>query len=719
MMKKTVLCLLLFSFAFSPLMLVSCDPDVKQTETDDEKDDEKDDSGDDKKEEGETVSSADVKIRLKTSGINNVTFSALETYSYCLTLTGGDPYVYSQSLASDLEDDHLMLSFEYKTDKAISSLQIFYALKGVPSEASSKTYSGLEVNSSYRTFAVNISDFREAGWGKTGDCLRFDPGNDGGVTLYVRNIVIRAMSDAEKKERQDELDAEAAKEQMAKNLDAYLSATYSSSVADVSVTSEKVTIKGSCGGSGAYVLADITPWQDVTELKTYPYTEIIKDKSFSITLNRYVTREGITYDRVFSKWAVIKVDSDIQTLDSHARYADDVAVKSSPDPVTLRNKKGLGAGDSDLYFQDCDQMGVGSVTMNVLLNGFINETGPGYSYGGISYAVNSSYQQYIDDILSNASGRGIVVSAIILTPVGSAYKDPECTGGYYSMPNITTAQAFNMYAAALEYMASRYCASNSLRISHWIMHNEVDMASDWTNMGDQPLMRLLDRYVKSMRICYNIVRQYDQKAAILGSYTHNWTQADGGYAPKTMLEKTVEYSKAEGDFWWGLAYHPYAQDLKKPEFWKNDTQATYSMSTKYVTFKNLEVIDKWIKLPENLYQGATKRWLFLSEQGTNSPSYSDADLALQAAGGAWAWKKLAKLNGIDAIQWHNWADNAAEFGLRIGLRTYAEGSYANLSPKPVWYVWKAGGTSDESAVFDPYLSTIGISSWDDIFHDVQ
>ena len=186
-----------------------------------------------------------------------------------------------------------------------------------------------------------------------------------------------------------------------------------------------------------------------------------------------------------------------------------------------------------------------------------------------------------------------------------------------------------------------------------------------------------------------------------------------------MLESTVAYSEAEGDFRWGVAYHPYPEDLTKPKFWVNDTRSTWDLNTKYITFKNLEVIDKWIKLPQNLYQDGTKRLLFLSEQGTNSPSYSAADLTLQAAGGAWAWKKVSRLDGIDAIQWHNWADNKVEYGLRIGLRSFDADGWNALDPKPVWYVWKAGGSAEESAVFDQYLGTLGLSSWDEIMHDME
>lgn len=508
------------------------------------------------------------------------------------------------------------------------------------------------------------------------------------------------------------------KYQMAANIKDYLAKDYPSKVTNVQVTSDKVIIKGNCGGSGTYLLAEITPWQDVTELEKYPYTQDLSGGGFTVTVDRIVpNREGIRYDKVFSKWAVVKVDGDRQTLDSHARYADDVVPKKSPEAVPLRNKKGFGAGDIDLYFSDCKEMNVGSITMNVVLNDYIKGEGSGYSYGGQNYSLGA-FKDYVDRVTRRAGEMDLVVSAIILCQTNSIFKDPENKGGNYTMPNLTTAKAFNLYAAALEHMASTHCTPGN-RISHWIMHNEVDFANEWTNMGDQPMMRYLDRYIKSMRICYNIARQYDQNASVLGSYTHCWAKADGSFAPKMMLEKTVEYSSAEGDFRWGVAYHPYPQNLTKPSFWIDDTQATYSLNSKYVTFKNLEVIDAWIRQKENFYKGKTKRVLFLSEQGTNSPSYSESDLTLQAAGGAWAWKKVSKLDGIDAMQWHNWADNKAEGGLRIGLRTFAEGSVSNLTPKPVWYVWKAAGTAEEDSVFDQYKTTLGISDWDSILNAVE
>ena len=140
------------------------------------------------------------------------------------------------------------------------------------------------------------------------------------------------------------------------------------------------------------------------------------------------------------------------------------------------------------------------------------------------------------------------------------------------------------------------------------------------------------------------------------------------------------------------------------------------MHSPLVTFKNLEVLDTWIKKPENLYSGTTKRTLWLSENGTNSRTYSVQDLKEQAAGFAYTWKKMKTLTGIDAFQWHNWIDNRAEDGLMIGLRRFPDDTTDPGGKKPVWFVYQAAGNSQEDAVFDSYKSVIGIQNWSEVLH---
>ena len=106
------------------------------------------------------------------------------------------------------------------------------------------------------------------------------------------------------------------------------------------------------------------------------------------------------------------------------------------------------------------------------------------------------------------------------------------------------------------------------------------------------------------------------------------------------------------------------------------------------------------------------RSLWLSEAGINSRSYSDADLEEQAAGTAYAWKKINALDGVDAHQWHNWFDNAGDgSGALLGLRKFRDTENAGQA-KPAWYVYQAAGTDREDEVFAKYLGVIGIENWD-------
>lgn len=87
------------------------------------------------------------------------------------------------------------------------------------------------------------------------------------------------------------------------------------------------------------------------------------------------------------------------------------------------------------------------------------------------------------------------------------------------MPNMTTPESVHAYAAVMNYLASRYCRKDNLygRIAHWIIHNEVDASIQWVNMGVKPITVFTDTYLKSMRLCYNIVRQYDAHSETFAS----------------------------------------------------------------------------------------------------------------------------------------------------------------------------------------------------------
>lgn len=672
-------------------------------------------------------------LTFESSTANQLQITRESTYQYQLTTTGGDPYISLVPLSASNSADRVVFTFDYKSSNAISSLQIFFGAP-VTEERSLKTAT-VPAADSWTTYSVDLGEcIKEFGWGSSGDFLRLDFGTQSGLEIHVRNMQFRVRNEEEAALAKAHEDQVTYNLLLESNLNKYLAASYSSKITSVKVSESTVRIEGNYSGSGAFSLCEVMPSDQLTQITKFEHTTSLSSPAFSVELDRFVVRGGFKYDRALSQWVVAKIGASSDEIVSHARYADQIAASQDLPVQNLSGRKGLGGYAYNRGFQsDLDDLHITSATVNIAFTSFMylqpRSNAIAHTYGDKTYYFDQAQVASLDKTLQTTQSKNIVVAAIILVQKASECADPEIgellqypdysSSGIFTMPNMTTAESLNCYAAALDFLASRYCRSDNAygRINYWIMHNEVDAGATWTNMGDKPMTVYMDTYLKSMRLCYNISRQYDANSEVFGSFTHSWTEASeaGGYATKDMLQTLVDFSNAEGDFMWGLACHPYPQNLLEPKTW-NDSKAIFSMSTPLVTFRNLEVLDAWIKKPENKYEGTVKRTLWLSENGTNSPSYSDQDLKEQAAGFAYTWKKLEYLDGIDAFQWHNWIDNRGEFGLRIGLRRFPDDSTDPGGKKPVWYVYQAAGTDQEDSVFDPYKSVIGISDWSQVHY---
>jgi len=111
------------------------------------------------------------------------------------------------------------------------------------------------------------------------------------------------------------------KTEMAQNITNYLSTTYPCSVNYVEVTEENVIITGTCPADGQFALVEITPADEVTENTEFRLRQPIDiNQAFSITVDRKTTYDGIGYDRIFSRWAIVETTTGSDVLASHARY---------------------------------------------------------------------------------------------------------------------------------------------------------------------------------------------------------------------------------------------------------------------------------------------------------------------------------------------------------------------------------------------------------------
>ena len=425
---------------------------------------------------------------------------------------------------------------------------------------------------------------------------------------------------------------------------------------------------------------------------------------FEITVPRFSGDR----DLLLSRWRVKDAKGEFR---SPFHYADEISCRAPDLPkVKPRTKKGLGGWFAGPFTGELDELGIDAFTVNVVVNELVSlqpeeGTTPFIRQGKTYHARLKNFER-LDETFRQAEKRGAVVSAILLiaNPAKGGDETAKLLGhpdavkdGHYAMPNLASTDGADFYGAILDFMADRWCRAKGPhgRVHHWIMHNEVDAGWEWTNAGTKTDVEYMDLYHRSMRLMSLIARKYDPHSKPLISLTHHW--ADKGraewYGSKRMLELLADHDKKEGSFPWGVAFHPYPQDLTEPKTWDDD-QATPGFDTRKITPKNIEVLDAWMKQPRFLFHGKP-RPVHLSENGFNSRDYSEKSLAEQAAGMAFAWTKIKDLKTIESWEYHNWIDNRAEGGLRIGLRKFSDEPGDPAGTKPIWVLYRSLGTKDE------------------------
>ncbi|MGN6435267.1 MAG: DUF5722 domain-containing protein [Agriterribacter sp.] len=651
--------------------------------------------------------------------------------AYTILTSGSDPYLFTSPLAENLQPDETVLTFEYFSPDYLDHFQVYF---GPPITENQSISSELGIREGWTVHAIDVSE-EIKDWGKKGSILRFDFGGAPNYHIQIRNIHFRKPTAGELAKAAAREKVKQAEAILKTQLQQYLDQQFSCSIENVTVSKNKITIKGTSSGSHLYI-AEIPMQSDVYTLKDFLTPAPVKGNgSFTVTLNRYISQSGIQYDRLLSKWAVVQKQAGNYSLQSHARYADYVEPLYHLPEETVRGKKGIGGftAGGKAPVSDLDSLGITSVTVNMWITQMMRSK-PGvenlaFNYNGKTYYADKKWVEAMDKTLQLTAQKNILVSSIILIDkavnckdkeIGRIFQHPDCDpAGIYSMANMTSAEGVEYYAAAIDFLAQRYSHPDKKygRVHHWIVHNEVDAGWVWTNMGEKDKLLFMDTYHKSMRLIHNIARKYNPHAKAFITLTHYWawTVDKHFYHSVDLLNILLHYSDKEGDFEWGIAHHPYPESLFEPKSWL-DKKCDFTFNTPLITFKNVEVLNAWVKQPYTMFLGKKRRTVFLSEQGPNSRDYTKKSLDEQAASMAYVWKKIKNLDAIDAFQFHNWRDNRGEGGLRIGLRRFPDDQEDPGGKKPVWYVFRDIETPREDSACEFAKPIIGISEWEEILH---
>lgn len=673
-------------------------------------------------------------LQLTTANMHDMELQDLGGGAYEIRTTGTDPYVFTQPFAQPVDPKRqCVVAFEYFSTTGTDHMQIYL----VPplSEEMSVKHEGLLHSEGWSSYAMDLKPVLDK-LTQPLQRVRLDFGGLPGKVIQIRGLQLRPFNAHElqlaaRREAQRE-----AEKRLEVHLHDYLHHSYPCEVTQVAVDDKHVHITGKIAGAqDRLFLAEAPLYTNITELHQFPFVEPLhadRNGHFSLTLDRQRDEGDHAFDRLLSRWAVVQKTQGGYQLLSHARYTDTVQPRADLPEEKPRNKKGLGGFGLDRPLSDLDDLNISAVTVNIVLNGlFTTAPGPGHSpflYGGRTWYADDRSVEHLDQTLLEAAKRHIVVSAIILigqpkdASQGSyarliAHPDTD-PSGIFAMPDVSSEAGLIAYAAGLDFLAQRYsCSDNQYgRIHHWIMHNEVNAGWIWTNAGDKTALLYMDLYHKSMRVAQLIARQYDPHSRAFISLEHHWNiRPPKIYAGRELLDLLLDFSAAEGDFDWAIAFHPYPQDLFDPRVWA-DNEVNFTFDTPKITFKNLEVLDAWVRQPRTFYLGQRHRIVHLTEQGLNSRDYTEKSLQDQAAGMAYAWNKYKHLDTIEVFDYHNWVDNRGEGGLRIGLRRFPDDPDDPLGKKPIWTVYRDLGTEKEADTNAFALSIIGIQSWAEVHY---
>jgi hypothetical protein len=476
----------------------------------------------------------------------------------------------------------------------------------------------------------------------------------------------------------------------------------------------------------ARMVAEVQPWEDAWEGPTGTNTLAVfggEGKKFS------VPRFDGERDRIYSGFQALENEAPaggirfVEVSKEISKYRDAYPRTSS--------KKGLQVQMVD----DAIKLGVKQAAFNFDLGGAVKPVPTGadlrWDMDGREFWFDSNYIRAIDREVKSMSDTGAAVTLILLNYVhpGSAadailrhpHYDPK-SPEHLSAFNTCTPPGMAWFKACVEFLAERYSEPGYPhgRVVNYIVGNEVNTHWYWDNMGHVSMEEFARDYSRAVRTCVTAVRKFSSSDRVFISLEHHWNiryagvDDTEGFRGRPFVDYLNRLGKEQGDFDWNVAFHPYPENLFDCRTWLDKT-ATYRDDTPRITFRNIEMLPRYLRRREMLYHGEPRR-IILSEQGFHSKPTAEGE-KLQAAAYCYAWRKIVNLAGVDAFILHRHVDYHGEGGLNLGLWRRDPKSTAPsqpLSRKPIYEVFRLADTPQWKQAFAFALPVIGIKSWSEI-----
>lgn len=392
------------------------------------------------------------------------------------------------------------------------------------------------------------------------------------------------------------------------------------------------------------------------------------------------------------------------------------------------SKKGLQVELLD----DALALGIKHAAQNINLTDFFvaspSESDVTFVHEGETFRFRRGHLESMDRQIKTLSQAGVLVNLIMLSYASGQPEvdrvvlhpnyDPNAPNRLGAF-NTVTPEGKKWFSACLSFLAERWSRPDQQfgRVVGYIISNEVNSHWYWSNLGRATMQEFADDHLRTVRLAHRMIRQQSSWARVYLSLEHHWNiRYPAGdryqtFAGREFLEYFAHRAKVEGDFDWHLTFHPYPENLFKPDFW-NDKTATTNATTLRITFKNLEVLAEFMNRPELQYAGKSRR-IILSEQGFHTPDGEPGEL-LQAAAYCYAYKKVEALAAIDSFIVHRHVDHDDEGGLLLGVRRNKPAHGERLPKKKIYDAFRLADTPQWAEAFAFALPIIGLKDWNSL-----
>lgn len=421
---------------------------------------------------------------------------------------------------------------------------------------------------------------------------------------------------------------------------------------------------------------------------------------------------------------------------SHYQSITTMDAAKSTRPRSVKSKKGITcvvdtpSSQSNSFPRLNHNIDIADLLANAPADSPFNATADGKRFPLNPRAIRS-----LDDAFQRAKRNNQEVTGILLAiqrksnplpphivhPLASADTVPIGPSAF----DTATQEGLLRYRAAITWLVQRYGDPEAPggSLEGLVIGNEIQSHWSWYHMGEASRHLVLEEYCIALRNAYLCSRLLVNDFRIYVSLDHHWAQSAStnplrGFGGKEALEIINSKIASQGNFPWGIAHHPYPENLFKPAFW-NDRQATLDFNSPKITFKNIEVLPSFLRQPAFLIHGKP-RDIALTEQGFHCSNQPDG-LAIQSAAFALAWKKVQRIPEIVSFLYHRHVDHPNENGLRCGA--FAHDGSVNPSAvgnrRPILDYLEAADTPAEETVFAPALGVLGRSDWENLLKPVN